>query len=95
MIFSGMIKNYDRIIGKGRITPEDGGDELTFRMNDLENQAIVPRANQRYGYEIKKANNGKSYAVNVHPQVKKAFTRVKSSRMTVEATAQKVLSDQP
>ena len=61
----GNIKSYDADKGHGTITPEKGGDALPFRKSDLQQQAEVPAESQRYGYDVKNADNGKRYAVNL------------------------------
>lgn len=68
MTYYGKIKNYDSSIGKGRITPEQGGDVLSFRKSDLKDEASIPQQDERYGYDVKDADNGKRYAINVHPE---------------------------
>ena len=62
------LRTTDSSIGKGRITPEEGGDLLSFRKSDLKDAAKVPQQNDRYGYDVKNADDGKRYAINVHPQ---------------------------
>lgn len=64
----GKIKSYDTGNGEGTITPEQGGDVLPFRKADLQQQAQEPKQDQRYGYDVKNAENGKRYAVNLQPQ---------------------------
>jgi len=64
----GTIKSYDGDRGTGTIVPEQGGDALPFRKSDLQQQAQEPRLNQRYGYDVKNADNGKRYAINLKPQ---------------------------
>lgn len=64
----GTIKSYDSTKGTGTIVPEQGGDALPFRKSDLQQQVQEPRQDQRYGYDVKNANNGKRYAINLEPQ---------------------------
>jgi cold shock protein len=64
----GTIKSYDRDRGSGTILPEQGGDALPFRKSDLQQQAQEPRQDQRYGYDVKNADNGKRYAINLKAQ---------------------------
>lgn len=64
----GTIKHYDTGNGKGTITPNRGGDALPFRKADLQQQAQEPKQGQRYGYDVKNAENGKHYAVNLQMQ---------------------------
>lgn len=80
MTYYGKIKNYDSSIGKGRITPEEGCDVLSFRKSDLKDEATVPKQDQRYGYDVKDADNGKRYAVNVHLQAETANTVKEQAR---------------
>lgn len=68
MTYYGKIKNYDSSIGKGRITPEKGGDVLSFRKSDLKDEASAPEQDQRYEYDVKDADNGKRYAINLTAQ---------------------------
>lgn len=72
MTYYGKIKNYDSSIGKGRITPEQGGDVLSFRKSDLKDEAKIPQLDERYGYDVKDADDGKRYAINVHPEAEAA-----------------------
>lgn len=76
----GKIENYDSSIGKGRITPEEGGDLLSFRKSDLKDAAKVPQQNERYGYDVKNADDGKRYAINVHPQAAATNTVAEQAR---------------
>ena len=64
----GKIKSYDSGNGRGAIVPEQGGDALPFRKSDLQQQAQEPKQNQRYGYDVKDADNGKRYAINLRQQ---------------------------
>lgn len=64
----GTIKSYDSGKGHGTILPEQGGDALSFRKADLQQQAQEPKQDQRYGYDVKKADNGKRFAINLHQQ---------------------------
>lgn len=65
MAHYGKIKSYDTTKGAGMITPDKGGDALPFNKADLQQQAEVPRADQRYGYETKQGEGGKSHAINL------------------------------
>ena len=65
MTHYGKIKNYDTDKGTGMIAPEKGGDALSFSKSDLQHQAQVPNVDQRYGYETKQADGGKTHAVNL------------------------------
>lgn len=64
----GNIKSYDSGKGRGTIVPEKGGDALPFRKSDLQQQAQEPKQDQIYGYDVKSADNGKRYAINLQPQ---------------------------
>ena len=64
----GTIKSYDNGNGKGTIVPEKGGDALPFRKSDLQQEGQEPKQNQRYGYDVKNADNGKRYAINLQAQ---------------------------
>ena len=61
----GKIHSYDTAKGAGMITPEKGGDALPFHKADLQQQAEVPKADQRYGYETKQVDGGKAHAINL------------------------------
>jgi CspA family cold shock protein len=83
MPYYGKIKNYDGNIGKGRITPENGDDVLAFRKSDLKDEAGVPILDERYRYDVRDADNGKRYAINVHAQVETAITVEEQARNQV------------
>lgn len=68
MTLFGKIKSYDSSKGTGTISPEKGGDALPFRKSDLQQEAQVPQPDERYGYEVKDADNGRRYAINLAPQ---------------------------
>jgi CspA family cold shock protein len=61
----GKIKSYDTGKGSGTITPDKGGDVLSFSKSDLQQQAQEPRANQRYGYDTRQIDGGKVHAINL------------------------------
>lgn len=61
----GKIHSYDTAKGAGMIKPEKGGDALPFAKADLQQQAEVPKADQRFGYETKQGEGGKSHAINL------------------------------
>ncbi len=65
MTHYGKIKSYDTGKGAGMITPDKGGDALPFNKADLQQQAEVPKADQRYGYETKQVDGGKPQAINL------------------------------
>ena len=65
MTHYGKIHSYDTAKGAGMITPEKGGDALPFNKADLQQQAEVPKADQRYGYETKQVDGGKAHAINL------------------------------
>ncbi len=64
----GTIKSYDSGKGTGTIVPEKGGDALPFRKSDMQQQGQEPQQDQRFGYDVKDAENGKRYAVNLQQQ---------------------------
>lgn len=66
----GSITSFDRSAGRGTITPEMGGAALSFRTSDLAVTSVAPVAEQRYGYDVRKAGDGKSYAINLRQQNK-------------------------
>lgn len=61
----GKIHSYDAAKGAGMIKPEKGGDALPFAKADLQMQAEVPKADQRFGYDTKQGEGGKSHATNL------------------------------
>jgi cold shock protein len=65
MTHYGKIKSYDTGKGAGMITPDKGGDALPFNKADLQQQAEVPKADQRYGYETRQIDGGKAHAINL------------------------------
>ena len=65
MTHYGKIKSYDRDQGAGLITPESGGDALSFAKADLQQQGQEPRVDQRYGYQTKQVDGSKAFAVNL------------------------------
>lgn len=65
MTHYGKIHSYDAAKGAGMITPEKGGDALPFAKADLQQQAEVPKADERYGYETKQLDGGKSCATHL------------------------------
>jgi len=69
MTHFGKIRFYDSAKGNGTISPEQGGDALPFRKSDLQQQAEVPEADQRYGYETQAGDNGKQWAVKLERQL--------------------------
>ena len=73
----GKIHSYDAAKGSGMITPEKGGDALPFAKADLQQQAEVPKADQRFGYETKQGEGGKSHAINL--QMEQAASESDSS----------------
>lgn len=72
MTHFGKIKSYDNGKGTGTISPEKGGDALPFRKSDLQQEAQVPKQDERYGYDVKDADNGKRYAINLAAQLGEA-----------------------
>lgn len=66
----GSITSFDSGAGRGTITPEKGGAALSFRTSDLAVTSVAPVAEQRYGYDVRKAGDGKSYAINLRQQNK-------------------------
>ncbi|WFL78291.1 cold-shock protein [Altererythrobacter arenosus] len=64
----GKIKNYDSSSGTGSITPEAGGDALRFKKADLQQEAAMPKVDQRFSYETSQADGGKECAVNLQHQ---------------------------
>ena len=64
----GKIKSYDSSSGTGSITPEKGGDALRFKKADLQQEAEVPKVDQRFSYETSEVDGGKKTAVNLQPQ---------------------------
>ncbi|MCB2089064.1 MAG: cold-shock protein [Sphingomonadaceae bacterium] len=65
MTHYGKITSYDTATGAGTITPEKGGDALSFAKADLQQQAQIPKVDQRYGYETKQVDGAKPFAVSL------------------------------
>ena len=61
----GKIHSYDAAKGAGMIKPEKGGDALPFAKADLQQEAEMPKADQRFGYDTKQGEGGKSHAINL------------------------------
>ena len=68
MAHFGKIKSYDSSSGTGSITPENGGDALRFKKADLQQEAEVPKVDQRFSYETSEVDGGKKTAVNLQAQ---------------------------
>lgn len=68
MTHYGKIKSYDMAKGTGTIVPEKGGEPLHFVKADLQQEAAEPKQGQRFGYDTKQADGGKSRAVNLQMQ---------------------------
>ncbi|MGY6552550.1 MAG: cold-shock protein [Erythrobacter sp.] len=68
MTHYGKIKSYDSGNGAGMIVPEKGGEPLAFAKADLQQQAQMPKVDQRYGYETSKADDGKMRATNLQQE---------------------------
>lgn len=64
----GNIKSYNREKGAGTIIPEEGGDALPFKKADLQQQAHMPAADQRYSYETAEVDGGHKRAVDLQQQ---------------------------
>ena len=67
MPHSGKIKSYDDAAGTGTITPEKGGDALSFKKTDLQQQGQTPKVDQHYHYETSEVDGGHKRAVNLQP----------------------------
>ncbi len=65
MTHYGKIKSYDTANGSGTIIPEKGGEPLAFVKADLQQQASEPKQGERFGYDTKQADGGKTHAVNL------------------------------
>ena len=76
----GQIQSYDSGNGRGTISPEKGGDALPFRKSDMQQQSQEPQQDQRYGYDVKDADNGKRYAINLQPQPDQGDVRKEQAR---------------
>jgi len=64
----GKIKSYDGGKGTGMITPEKGGEALPFNKSGMKKEGHEPKLDQRYGYDVKHDDGGKSLAINLQPQ---------------------------
>lgn len=67
MTHYGTIKWYNRGKGNGSILPEGGGNALSFRRSDLQQEGQEPETDQRYSYETSEVN-GNECAVNLRQQ---------------------------
>lgn len=76
----GQIQSYDSGNGMGTITPEKGGEALPFSKSDMRQQSQEPQQNQRFGYDVKDADTGKRYAVNLQPQPNQGDVRKEQAR---------------
>ena len=65
MAHYGLIKNYDGKQGTGTITPEKGGEVLTFSKEGLNDPKQDPKPTQRYSFETGSFDGGKKEAVNL------------------------------
>ncbi len=68
MTHYGKIKSYDSSVGAGSITPEKGGDVLRFKKSDLQQEAEMPKVDQRFSYDTSEVDGGKKHAVNLQHQ---------------------------
>lgn len=68
MTMHGHIKSYDSTKGVGTITPEEGGEALAFVKAELREEGLEPKKGQRYSYEIKQLDGGKTCGVNLQMQ---------------------------
>lgn len=64
----GKIKSYDEQKGAGTIMPEKGGNALPFKKADLQQEAALPKVDQRFSYETSEVNGGHKSAVNLQQQ---------------------------
>jgi len=64
----GKIKSYDSNAGTVSITAKKGGDVLRFKKSDLQQEAEMPKVDQRFGYETSEVDGGKKRAVNLQHQ---------------------------
>lgn len=67
----GKIKSFDTGSGNGWITPEKGGDALAFARADMQKKDVEPKADQRFGYDLKD-EGGKHHAVNLRMEAQPA-----------------------
>lgn len=68
MTHYGNIKSYDSSAGTGSITPEKGGEALRFKKSGLQQEAEMPKVDQRFSYETSEVDGGKKHAVNLQHQ---------------------------
>ncbi|HKU26144.1 MAG TPA: hypothetical protein VJQ54_11790 [Candidatus Sulfotelmatobacter sp.] len=61
----GKVSDYNETTGTGFLTPEKGGGPLPFRWADLQDQAQLPKQNDRYGYDTQSDHDGEICAVNL------------------------------
>jgi CspA family cold shock protein len=65
MTHYGKIKSYDSSKGVGTIAPETGGEPLAFDKADLQQEAQMPKVDQRYGYETSQVDGGMIRAIDL------------------------------
>ncbi len=63
MAHHGTIKSYDSSGGVGTISPDNGGEALSFKKSDLQQEGPEPQIGQRYGYETYEIYGNKRRAV--------------------------------
>ena len=68
MTHFGKIKSWNNASGTGTITPEKGGEALSFKKADLQQQGQEPKPDQRFGYETQAGDGGKNHAVKMQLQ---------------------------
>ncbi len=64
----GKIKSYDSDKGAGLISPDEGGNALPFRRNDLQQQAQEPSIDQRYSFNTSEVDGANKRAINLQLQ---------------------------
>lgn len=68
MTIHGKVQTFNRTIGAGFISPEDGGPALPFRQIDVYRKAGEEvREQQRFSYEIGTDADGDKQAINLRP----------------------------
>ena len=76
----GTIHSYDAAKGSGTISPEQGGDALTFEKSALQQEAAEPAQGQRFSYETQEEDGGRQSAINLHQQEQDAGDLVENEK---------------
>ena len=65
MIYYGKVETFDSETQQGTIQPNAGGQPLSFRRVDVQQQAEEPRCETYFGYETWTKDDGETVAVHL------------------------------